>query len=163
MPVQVPLTRGFVALLDEEDLDLVLAAGAWCASPRRNTVYALRATRRPDGRPTTMYLHRFLTGWERIDHMNGNGLDNRRANLRPATRAENGRNSRRRVDNTSGFKGVVFDKPRGKWRSRIRVDDGRIHLGMFTDPIAAARAYDAAALEHHGEFASLNFPQEDAA
>ena len=92
-----------------------------------------------------------------IDHRNGNGLDNRKTNLRLATNAENQRNKGARADNRSGYKGV--SPARGVWRAQIKVDQRSFTLGYFECPVAAAKAYDVAAAEKHGQFAWLNFPQ----
>jgi hypothetical protein len=103
-------------------------------------------------------MHKLLTGWDETDHKNGNGLDNQRKNLRSATRPQNLWNKGRRSDNTTGFKGVT--KEAHGWRAVIKANGKRRHLGYFTSPELAARAYDAAAVEMHGEFARLNFPDD---
>jgi hypothetical protein len=90
-----------------------------------------------------------------VDHRDGNGLNNTRGNLRPATHAQNQHNSRLRKDNQSGFKGV--HRQGNRWVARIRVDGEQKHLGSFRTPEEAARAYDAAALRLRGEYARLNF------
>jgi AP2 domain/HNH endonuclease len=95
-----------------------------------------------------------------VDHINGNGLDNRRTNLRPATSAENARNRRSQRGSSSPYKGVSWIRSRRNWRANLRVGDRLIHLGSYTDPADAARAYDAAALKYFGEFARLNFPED---
>ena len=87
------------------------------------------------------------------------GLDNRRANLRLSTVAQNAWNSKKR-NPRSGYKGVWFAADKGLWRAAIVCHGRRIHLGYFTDKIAAARAYDAAAKKYYKEFARLNFPEE---
>jgi len=92
------------------------------------------------------------------DHRNHDTLDNRRENLRVATRSENCRNRMRRVDNRSGFKGVSWNRERGQWRAQIWTGSTNKLLGTFADPVSAAKAYDEAACERHGEFALLNFP-----
>lgn len=96
----------------------------------------------------------YMTGnWHSgdVDHRNRDGLDNRWANLRPATRAQNKMNSKCRSDNKCGMKGVSFK--RGKWRPRIQVGDKRFYLGGFDTPEAAHAAYEAAAKQYFGEFA----------
>lgn len=158
--IEIPLSQGLVALVDDEDADLVLSAGKWSAARRRNTFYAVRQARRPDGTKYILKMHRFLTGHERTDHRNGDGLDNRRSNLRHATNAENLRNRGATSQNTSGFKGVGLNQRSGRWRASIKIDGRQIHLGMHATPEDAARAYDAAARQHFGEFAWLNFPEE---
>lgn len=155
--VEVPLTRGQVALVDEEDAPAVLAH-KWYTRRVRHAFYAARSLPRVGGVRREQRLHTFLTGWPLVDHVNGNGLDNRRANLRPATNAENMRNRRRYANNTSGFKGVTFDKAKGRWKAQIRLDGRRRYIGRYDTAEEAARAYDAAARELHGEFARLNFP-----
>lgn len=160
MTTEVVLTQGFVALVDDDDAPMVLAH-KWCAFVTPSTVYAVRGIKRADGGRTTTRLHNFLTGWKFVDHVDGNGLDCRRANLRPATYAQNTWNQKRRSSNTSGYKGVHFEKRYGKWEARIRTGDRRLYLGRHATPEDAARAYDAAAIEHHGEFARLNFPPEE--
>lgn len=158
MVTQVPLTQGLVAIVDDDDAATVLVAGKWHAHGYHRTHYARRNVRRPDGSRTTLLLHTFLTGWSYVDHRNGDGLDNRRSNLRPATNAQNARNGPLRMHNTSGYRGVFWNKRDRVWHAKIGADYRLRHLGTFPDPISAAHAYDAAARELHGEFARLNFP-----
>ena len=89
-----------------------------------------------------------------IDHVNGDRADNRIANLRAATNAENQWNTRVRSDSTSGVKGVTWNKQRSKWQARIEVSGRRIHIGLFDDLRAASIARDAAARRLHGAFAT---------
>jgi len=93
----------------------------------------------------------------RVDHTDGNGLNNCRANLRSATQSQNGMN-RRKQGNKSGYKGVSRATNSNRWQARIRVNRKATHIGTFDTRIEAARAYDEAALVLHGEFARLNFP-----
>lgn len=93
-----------------------------------------------------------------VDHINRNGLDNRRANLRLVTIAQNNMN-RRPWSRSSKFKGVSFHKNQNRFIARITVNGKRLHLGSFINESAAAKAYDKAALEHFGQFAYLNFPK----
>ena len=90
-----------------------------------------------------------------IDHINGNPADNRLSNLREATHSENVWNSRRRSSNSSGYKGVSFDKSSGKWQARIMRNYFRVHIGLFDSPQLAYEAYCAAANAMHGEFARV--------
>ena len=90
------------------------------------------------------------------DHRNGDGLDNRRSNLRPATNQTNLMNRGPQVNNTSGFKGVIFDKRSDAWRAQIKVDGRYIYLGCLDSKIEAAEAYNEAANKVFGEFAWLN-------
>jgi hypothetical protein len=157
---QIPLTQGQVALVDDEDY-AILGQFKWYALRKPNTFYAMRnvrSTRTASGH-TAVKMHQVIMEAEGrlVDHENGNGLDNRRHNLRFATVPQNQHNSGRQVNNTSGYKGVWRD--RGGWRTAIRVNGRRLNLGTFGNPIDAARAYDAAARQHHGEFAQLNFAE----
>jgi hypothetical protein len=91
-----------------------------------------------------------------IDHINGDRLDNRICNLRVASHAENQRNSRRPTANTSGIKGVSWDKRESKWQANIRVNNKMINLGRFNNKEDAAAVYRAAALRYHGDFAKFD-------
>lgn len=163
--IQIFLTQGKVAIVDDEDAEL--ARLKWCAYRHGRTFYAQRAGRTPDGRQTMKRLHRVV--WQRahpdedmsvrIDHWNGDGLDCRRGNLRPATRSQNQHNQRLARDNASGYKGVDWVESRGRWRARIRANDVEHHLGYFETKEVAAKAYDCAARTFHQEFATLNFPE----
>lgn len=162
----IPLTRGLVTTIDQQDADL--GAVLWRAMPKGNGKY-IRAARKVynGGGKKTEYLHRVILARklrrplrpaEQVDHIDGNPLNNRRANLRPATRAQNTRN--RRARSASGFKGVYRDKQRRKWRAAIRHNDRLRHLGMYTSRIEAARAYDDAARDLFGPYAALNLPRD---
>ena len=115
-----------------------------------------------EGMRRTTYLHRHLMNarkGEEVDHINGNGLDNRRANLRIASRAENCRNTRR-TTGKSGFRGVYATRNKEKWQCRINHNGSLQYIGTFSSAIEAAKAYDNAARRMHGEFALLNFPED---
>lgn len=104
-------------------------------------------------------MHRIVLGaktGEVVDHINGNGLDNTRENLRICTDAQNQCNRGKTRSNTVGFKGVSWDKRRNKFHAQIQVNYKPIHLGHFDCPFKAAREYDEAALKHHGDFAFTN-------
>lgn len=152
----IPLTKGYSALVDDEDYERV-AAVKWYASVHPRTIYAQRDCH-ANGKRTAVCLHRFIMSapqgmW--VDHINGDGLDNRKSNLRVCTPAENLRNQRRPTGR-SVFKGISFDAVNKKWRATIRVSGKRVFLGRFLDERSAAMAYDAAALLHHGAFACTN-------
>lgn len=159
---EVRLTRGYVALVDDADYESVVASGPWQAVPRKHTTYAKKGIWLGNGKGTTISLHRFITGYALVDHINGDGLDNRRSNLREATQRQNLMNRRRMGNSRQPFKGIYATAP-GQWRARIRVDGRRVSLGTYPTAREAARAYEAAAFLHHGEFASVNFPREDTA
>jgi hypothetical protein len=94
---------------------------------------------------------------EEVDHINGDGLDNRRANLRVCTHSENAKNKRKQRNNISGFKGVSFNKKMNRWKGQLEINGKSIYLGFYTDPIDAAKAYDEAARKYYGNFANVNF------
>ncbi|CCE05791.1 putative Pathogenesis-related transcriptional factor and ERF protein [Bradyrhizobium sp. STM 3843] len=146
------LSRGLFALVDDEDFDLVLAH-EWRAIKGHGTFYAHTWI---DGE--SIGMHRLLTdplATEVVDHQNGDGLDNRRCNLRPCLQVQNMQNRRKQTTPaTSRFKGVHFDK--GKWRSGIVHDGERVDLGRYNSEILAARQYDRAARLLFGRFARTN-------
>ncbi len=121
--------------------------------------YAARSIPFTKGQPHGQRLHNFITGLDYVDHINGDTLDNRRENLRPATHQQNTWNRKLATNNTTGFKGV-YRTPAGTFMAQI-CKDGHIHrLGTFPTAEAAGHAYDDAAVELFGEFAALNFPRE---
>ena len=147
----ITLTKGFEAVVDAADFETLFGLGVkWCV----NDGYAFNAKH---GR-----MHRFLLGaksGQMVDHVNGDKLDNRRANLRLATNSQNQAN-RRAVRGASQFKGVCRQRrPASKdvWVARLVVEGRQLHLGSFDDEVSAAKAYDAAATKHFGTFAHLNF------
>lgn len=149
----VSLTRGYEAIIDASDVPLVSGVN-WQAKITPRSVYATRSARR-EGRRRAVSLHATIlgSGPDHVDHVNGNGLDNRRANLRRASRVENGQNRRLNTNNASGFKGVSFRKDTGKWRAEITLRGQRMCLGNFEVPSAAHAAYCEAARKFFGNFA----------
>jgi hypothetical protein len=152
LPVRViPLSRGKFALVDPEDFPAVSALNPWFAErsgPGR--WYAARNARREDGRRKLLRLHVFLTGFRLTDHINQNGLDNRRSNLRDASPAINMRNVRPRSTNYSGHVGVSYCRQTGLWKARVGWSGGEKWLGRFRTPEEANSARRAF-LEAHGE------------
>jgi hypothetical protein len=158
----IPLTKGQFAIVDDTDFDR-LSQFKWCALELTHTFYAMRNERQKEtGNPHRIYMHRLImntpSGFD-TDHHDHDGLNNTRANLRICTRVQNTRNARPR-GGRSEYKGVSWHNQRNKWITRIRFDGTQKHVGIYTSESEAARAYDAAALLHFGEFARLNFPQE---
>lgn len=105
-----------------------------------------------------VYMHRLLLLADKgqvVDHINGNKLDNRFSNLRLCTNAQNARNQKIRSNNTSGFKGVSWDKSHRKYHAYIKVNYRRKHLGYFDDIVDAKNAYIAGTVKYHGEFARV--------
>lgn len=158
---KIPLTRDKHALVDDEDYER-LSKFSWHAQMARGGLYeyAVRSYRYA-GEWRTRMMHWDILGVKWVDHINGNGLDNRRSNLRKATRSQNHANSRKwgsgnNRRTTSRYKGVMWDKREGRWRAAITVQGRRVHLGYHASELSAARAYDKAAVEHFGEFASVN-------
>lgn len=163
--VQVVLKSGYVVIVDEADAAFVLSFTWTTQAGKCGARYAYRPVIKADGQRGKVYLHRELVcaaRGQRVDHVNGNGLDNRRSNLRLCTNAENMRNMRR-GRGASKYKGVAWFARDGCWRAYIVQDARQIHLGYFATEIEAALAYDRAARERFGEFAKLNLPDRGVA
>ncbi len=157
--IEIPVTKGYVTLVDDADADLadhrwlILATGGLC--------YARRYVRTPEGKQLAILLHREilartlgepLTSTQHCDHVNGDGLDNRRENLRLASPLENGRNRRIGRNNTSGVTGVYWDKVNSKWVAFIKTANKPVYLGRFDELEDAAQARQTAEREYFGEF-----------
>lgn len=155
MTVQIVLSKGEIALVSDEDADL--AKLKWF---RHTEGYAVRkpstGTVRMHRLILTRMLGRELEKSEDTDHIDHNRLNNQRDNRRVATRTQNIRNSSRRSDNTSGYRGVSWSKVSSKWLAFIWVDKKYHYLGLHVNILDAVRAYNAAAIEFFGEYAVLN-------
>lgn len=155
---RIPLTQGKFALVDDEDYDRLMAMGSWMY----HRGYAIKSKRiKKNGKWTSdaVRMHRLIIeipeGFE-VDHINLNKSDNRRSNLRICTRTENIINRLVQKNNSSGFKGVTWHRRIKKFQARIGVGKKRMHLGYFDCPIDAAKAYNIAAKQNHGQFSILN-------
>jgi hypothetical protein len=145
--IEIQLTQGKVALIDDEDYPLVCQF-KWYAKKNHCTMYACTGER-------NTYMHALIAG-KYCDHRNGNGLDNRRCNLRFATFAQNSQNRSGFLNRTSKYKGVSFDTARNKWRVEIKANGQDTWIGRYSTEQEAALAYDKAALYYHGDFAWIN-------
>lgn len=159
MTKEIPLTQGKVALVDDEDYARVNSY-KWHTQLYRGGCYAVRQIKTAPVQQ--IYMHRFImdapNGLE-IDHKNGNGLDNRRSNLRICTESDNRKNRKLNYNNVSGYKGVYWDKKMRKWRAKIKVNRRTIHLGSFTTPESASLAYSHAANALFGKFVRTEQPE----
>lgn len=156
----IPLTQGKFAMVDEEDYP-ELSQFKWYARKADHIFYAERTITVSRNNRKHLGMHNFLMGpIGKVDHRDGNGLNNQRHNLRPATSKQNGANRRKIVPSSSKFKGVTWLVRNKKWQARIRVSYRLITLGCFQSETDAAHAYDDAALTYFGEFSNLNFPRK---
>ena len=145
----VPLTQGLVATIDASDLHLVEGRN-WCATRMGNIVYGVTKINR-----ASVLLHAAIMGKRpgfQVDHIDGDGLNNRRSNLRFASKAQNQWNRAIPSNNKSGIKGASWCSTNKKWRAAITVSGKYIGLGYFQSPEEAGEAYKVAALKHHGEY-----------
>lgn len=160
-PTTVELKSGLNVTIDAGDVPRVSALNWNISRAKDRPDYVVTSTWDPSTKTAnTLYLHRFIIIAKKgqiVDHIDGDTMNNTRSNLRIATHQQNMANSKKRIGNT-GYKGVQKRCDGKKWVARIQVNRKGIHLGSFTTPEDAARAYDDAAVIHFGEFARLNFP-----
>ena len=159
----IPLTQGKFAIVDDEDYER-LSANKWRAHKEGRAFYAVRSERIKTGprRERQVRMHAVIAatppGME-TDHVDGDGLNNRRSNLRVVTPQQNQRNQRnKRHGCSSRFRGVTLHKPTGKWQAAINTGARTVYLGLFVDEIDAARAFDIASQERDPDYYALNFP-----
>lgn len=155
--MKICLTRGKFTLIDSEDFEF-LNRWKWFAIQIGRKYYAVRSKR--EGKTNKrIYLHRQILKAqlkEVVDHIDGDGLNNKKVNLRVCSRAENVRNQSVRVTSKSGYKGVSWENGKQLWRADISVNGHSKFLGHYQTKEKAAKAYNEMALEYHGEFAKLN-------
>lgn len=152
--VRIPLTQGKFALIDEDDFEEVSRYRWHVVGVKDDKPYAMNRVNR-------LFMHRLITKalpGELVDHRNCDGLDNRRTNLRIATKSLNTANQRPKRGGTSKYKGVYQPKSSTLWVAYITKDQKRTYLGSFISEEDAAHAYDMAAIKLFGEFARVNFP-----
>jgi len=152
----IPLTQGKFAIVDAEDYDW-LVQYKWHCRHNRNKFYAYRNKARK-----TISMHRQLIGDTNallVDHIDGNGLNNRKSNLRICTAAQNTYNKHPRSNSHSRYKGLTWHKRNKRWEVQIIKSSKRTFIGSFDNELNAAMAYDRKAEQLFGEFAYLNFPQ----
>ncbi|MGA2324331.1 MAG: AP2 domain-containing protein [Sedimentisphaerales bacterium] len=159
---KIYLDEGKWTILDPGDY-YHFAGFKWCIGGYKDKYYAVRGQIIGPADIKIVRLHRLIMNAPDgilVDHKNGDGLDNRRANLRLATHSQNQCNKRKKANTSSRFSGVYWDKAKRKWVARTKYQGKSIWLGVFDSEIDAARAFDEAAKKYHGEFARLNFTEE---
>lgn len=161
--IEIPLTKGYIAIIDECDADLKLFKWHACHSTK-DLYYAGRNVIKPSGKRGILFLHsaifervigRPLVKGEYPDHIDLNSMNNTRSNLRLVNNSINQHNRHIQRNNTSGYKGVSFHKQLRKWTARISVNGKTLNIGVYDTPEAAYKAYCDAAIHHYGEFARL--------
>ena len=160
---RIPLTRGKYAIVDPDDYRR-LSKYKWYAIKQGGNFYAARNIRDKNGKQRQIFMHRQICRVANhllVDHINRNGLNNRKVNLRQATYSQNGQNRAKYTSRTfsSKYKGVTWNRGHRLWEAEITIYRKRIFLGSFDSEARAARAYDRAARRYHGEFAVPNFPE----
>ncbi len=156
--ISIPLSQGQSTIIDQMDFDLV-RGHKWCAHRMGRSFYAVTNVKRPDGVYRLLYMHTSIVKPPKgmvVDHLDGDGLNNRRSNLRYCTRGENAGRQKPQVGRSSRFKGVSWLKSRGKWQTYITKDGRRHSLGYFLEEERAALAYNNAARRLFGTLAVLN-------
>jgi hypothetical protein len=152
----IQLASGEAVYLDAEDMEIAvgnrtIGTASWCVKKTLENVYAVTGLGIGNRKTKILRMHRLILGLDDpaldVDHIDGDGLNNRRSNLRAVTRQQNTRNMHRGRGGTSRFSGVSWYKSRSRWKSYIGIDGKQRCLGYFSNEEEAARAYDRAALE----------------
>lgn len=158
---EIPIknAKAFKALVDDDDYERVMEH-TWYLAQRSHTMYAQRSLYKETGRRVYESMHNFILGIKGVDHIDKNGLNNQKSNLRPANQSQNNAGYKKKYG-LSRYKGVHKSQPSvSTWRAVITVNGRKIYLGSFKDEEEAGRAYDEAAIKHFGDYAQLNFPEE---
>lgn len=151
--IKIPLTKGKFAVIDDDDYDKI-AGYKWCFAK------AGYAASRKKNYGEQVLMHRIILNagkTQSVDHKNGNGLDNRKNNIRLCSHQQNMMNRKMPCHNTSGYKGVTWDKQMKKWRAQLRHSKTNSYVGLFSNIVEAAKEYDKKAREVFGEYARTNF------
>jgi len=161
---KIPLTQGKYTIVDDEDYES-LSQHKWYAKKQSGTYYAVRNVTVSTKKQKTIRMHRVImdapSGME-VDHINHDGLDNRKSiNLRLCDKHGNQRNQRIRKGTTSKYKGVHWQKEGRLWVAQAKRDGKQYYLGCSKNEIVAAKKYDTFVKDHYGEYAYLNFPEEE--
>ena len=151
-----PDYKKYYALVDDEDYGRVSQYNWHVWESKQGTLYAITNIK-VKLRYKSLKMHKFLTGFKQTDHINGDGLDNQKGNLREANSSQNNWNKDVNKNNTSGLKGVYWNKQRSNWKAQIGYKGQRINLGVYKDKVVAGIIYDINAIALHGEFAKTNF------
>lgn len=146
------ITKGMTCKIDPEDFDKV-KNHSWCAVKGKKTFYAQSRISKNE----LCFIHNIIMDAKIIDHINGDGLDNRKSNLRKCTITQNNRNRGPSKRGTSSYKGVCWSTAKNKWRANIMINKKQTHLGYFETEKEAAKSYDEKAKEIYKEYAWLNF------
>lgn len=158
----IPLSQGQHAMVDDEDYDFLIQY-RWHAhkKPGEKTFYAKRITPYIEGKRTSYFMHREILKLTdkkiKVDHIDHNGLNCQRSNMRLCSDQENSRNKTKRKKGSSQYHGVFWHKAGKAWTASVAVDGKKVYLGLFKDETDAAIARDEAVKKHYGEFANLNF------
>jgi len=155
---EIKLSKGYIAIVDDEDYEY-LSQWKWYADVKPYTVYAARAIRK-NGIKTSIRMHAIILGLNKgeiCDHIDHNGLNNQKANIRKCNASENAKNRRSSINSKSKYLGVFPSfRKNNPWRAQIKVNGNKISLGNYKQEINAAMAYDVAAIKYYKEYANLN-------
>jgi hypothetical protein len=158
---EIQLTQGKVALVDDEDYEWLNQFTWYAKLSGVETFYAYRSVGCYENYRKVI-MHREILHPPRemsVDHIDGDGLNNQKSNIRVCTKSENMHNRAKNRNNKSGYKGVCFSKSMKRWITRIVVNGKKIQIGYYDDVLDAARAYDDAAVKYFGKFSRINFPR----